>query len=107
MPYTNKEARRDYMRDYRKKKSVNPLEASDYGITGDNREDNVNRVDPAWEHVKEFIQRPSPRMPNLERLQRIAGSLGKNAHEVWFGNLTMQDIGQVIGTLPPVLAKPQ
>ena len=59
-----------------------------------------------WEHVKEFIQRPpNSKMPNLEKLQRIAGSLGKNADAVWFGDLTMQDIGAVIGTLPPAISK--
>jgi len=59
-----------------------------------------------WEHVKDFITRPSnSKMPNLEKLQRIAGSLGKYAGEVWLGDLTMQDIGEVIGTLPPAISK--
>jgi len=63
--------------------------------------------DPAWVHIKEFVQRQEPpgTMPYLERLQRIAGSLGKNAHEVRLGALTLEDIGKVIGVMPPVIGK--
>ncbi len=60
-----------------------------------------------WLVVAEKINAPCPGMPNLERLQRIAGSLGKHADDVWYGlgGLTMSDIGKVIGTLPPMIAK--
>ena len=52
-----------------------------------------------WADVKAYIERESPRMANLERLQRIAGCLGKRAGEVYFGisGLTLEDIGKVIG----------
>jgi len=58
-----------------------------------------------WLAVAEYINRPGPGMPNLERLQRIAGSLSKYADQVWFGlgGLTMEDISKVIGTLPPTI----
>jgi len=58
-----------------------------------------------WLVVAEKINTPCPDMPNLERLQRIAGSLGKHADLVWYGlgGLTMEDIGKVIGTLPPMV----
>ena len=59
-------------------------------------------VTPGWADVQAFILRDSPRMGNLERLQRIAGSLGKYADDVMYGisGLTMQDIGECIGTQP-------
>ena len=58
--------------------------------------------EPGWADVQAFILRDSPRMANLERLQRIAGSLGKYADDVQYGisGLTMLDIGEVIGTQP-------
>ena len=64
--------------------------------------------DLAWKKVMDFIKRPTEgRMSNLEALKRIAGSLGDNAGAVWFGlnGLTMEDIGSVIGTLPPLYGK--
>ena len=82
-------------------------------------------TDPQWAHIEEFISRPTLKgqMSNLERLQRIAGSLGKYASEVRFGyygsitlakdspaqmrcgGLTMEEIGKVIGILPPLQGK--
>lgn len=58
-----------------------------------------NPVD-GWPDVKAYISREAPGMANLERLQRIAGALGKRAGDVWFGvsGLTMEDIGSVLGT---------
>ena len=57
-----------------------------------------NPIDPSWQHVKGWLLAdPGVGMPRLERLQRIAGSLGKYADDVWFGGLTMGDIGRVIG----------
>ena len=71
-----------------------------------------NAVTPCndpWQHIKEVVQRKEPpeTMPYLERLQRVAGSLGKNAGEVRYGvhGLTFEDIGNVIGILPPVIGK--
>jgi len=34
---------------------------------------------------------------NLEKMQRICGSLGKYANEVWMGDLSVGEIGEVIG----------
>jgi hypothetical protein len=71
--------------------------------TGGMTQENPVTPSPAdgWTDVKAYISREAPNMPNLERLQRIAGSLGKNAGEVMFGvtGLTMEDIGSVIGTM--------
>lgn len=64
-------------------------------------EDQTDVLPPAWAHVKDYISTPCPGMPRLERLQRIAGALGKKAGEVWFGELTMEEIGEVIGTIKP------
>ncbi len=60
-----------------------------------------------WLTVAEKINTPCPGMPNLERLQRISGSLGKYTDDVWYGlgGLTMGDIGKVIGTLPAMTPK--
>ncbi len=60
-----------------------------------------------WLTVAEYINRPVTGMPNLERLQRISGSLGKYADQVWFGlgGLTMSDIGKVISTQPAMMPK--
>lgn len=67
-----------------------------------------NAMPLVGQHLIEFTKTSCPGMPRLERMQRIAGSLGKHADKVWFGchptlsGLTMQDIGDVIGTLPPL-----
>jgi hypothetical protein len=60
-----------------------------------------------WAIVARNIVKPCPGMSNLERLQRIAGSLGKYADQVYYGQhgLTMKDIGGVIGILPPLVTK--
>jgi hypothetical protein len=60
-----------------------------------------------WADVARDVTSPAPGMPNLERMQRIAGSLGKYTDDVWYGDkgLTMGDIGKVIGTLPPLIGK--
>ena len=52
-----------------------------------------------WADVIAYLNEPDHGMPNLERLKRIAGSLGKRAGEVYFGisGLTLEDIGAVIG----------
>ena len=42
---------------------------------------------------------------NLEKLQRICGSLGKYAEDVWLGELNLKTIGSVIGTKPGLHGK--
>lgn len=104
------EAKKQYQREYMKRKrsnkdDVRPTEnvrpkVLDLDVTPVA----ISQTDKAWEHVKEYIQEETPSMSRLERLQRIAGSLGKLAPHVWFGigdtgtGLTMADIGSVIGT---------
>ncbi len=106
MPYKDEEARkeagRERIRRYRalhSEQGVTDLSLSEgvtslSGVTGD--------LTGPWLAVAEHINTPCPGMPNLERLQRISGSLGKYADQVWYGlgGLTMSDIGKVIGTLP-------
>ena len=67
---------------------------------------------PGWnptQYLAWYIQQPVPKgkMPHLEALQRIAGSLGKHAGEVRFGvhGFTMEEIGGALGTLPPLIPK--
>jgi hypothetical protein len=60
-----------------------------------------NPQDQAWAHLRTFISTPSEGMSNLEKMQRIAGSLNKYADQVFFGasfELNMEQIGKVIGT---------
>uniref|UniRef100_A0A6H2A0K0 Uncharacterized protein n=1 Tax=viral metagenome TaxID=1070528 RepID=A0A6H2A0K0_9ZZZZ len=52
--------------------------------------------------LKAYISRPSPGMANLERLQRLSGSLGKYGSQVFMGNYTIEEIGKAIGVLPPL-----
>lgn len=73
--------------------------ASERGVTG-----------TAWGYIHGYLQREPlglNSMSNLERLQRIAGSLGKHAGEVRFGlsGPTFQEIGEVIGVQPAMLTK--
>ena len=58
-----------------------------------------------WRHFKDYIGKDSAR---LEGVKRIAGSLGKYQSEVFFGlgGLTVKDISEVIGELPPLYAHP-
>jgi len=89
-----REATRERVKRYRAKKDVtlNYVTPS-VVVTPD-----VTPLPSEWQVVKDFISRESnSKMPNLEKLQRIAGSLGKYADEVWFGELSMGDIGRVIG----------
>ena len=64
-------------------------------------------TDPHWQHLIDYINRPEPEgtMPYLERHQRIAGSLGKLADQVEWGGLSVQEIKEVIGELPPLYPK--
>ena len=70
--------------------------------------EDVTPLPPEWEAVRKFITFPGPGMPRLERMQRIAGSLGKYQSEVFFGlgGLTVKDISEVIGEQPPLYAHP-
>ena len=67
-------------------------------------------LDPQWAHILEYISRGTAKgqMPNLERIQRAAGSLGKLAGEVRCGlnGPTFEELGRTIGTLPPLSGKP-
>ena len=59
-----------------------------------------------WKQLRDYLKADPSR---LEKMQRIAGSLGKHAHAVWFGigpnasGLTMEDIGKVIGVKPALV----
>ena len=94
------EAKKEYQREYMRKRRSNSGSNKTEGLT----EENVRPVTPSpvdgWPDVKAYISREVPGMANLERLQRIAGALGKRAGDVWFGvsGLTMEDIGSVLGT---------
>ncbi len=72
------------------------------GVTLEGVTEGVTDLTGPWLVVAEHINTPCPGMPNLERLQRISGSLGRYSDDVWYGlgGLTMSDIGKVIGTLP-------
>ena len=109
MPYKDaeqaREANREKARRHREKiKGVTKIDSNP-------RESVTPAVTPnpndGWKDVEAFIKRDSPRMANLERLQRIAGSLGKRSGDVWFGvsGLTMEDIGSVIGTQEGLYAR--
>ena len=79
------------------------------GITDTSNTQNTGKtLPPEWQAVKTFLTTPAPGMPRLERMQRIAGSLGKYQSEVFFGlgGLTVKDISGVIGELPPLYAHP-
>ena len=66
-------------------------------------------IPPEWQAVKRYISRPG----NLDRMQRIAGSLGVTSNKVYLadqvyfgiGGLTITDIGKVIGTQEARLPK--
>ena len=81
---------KEKMRERKRQGRVKPVS----NLTGQD----VKPIDPEWQHVKDWLLAdPGVGMNRLERLQRIAGSLGKLADDVWFGGLTMGDIGRVIG----------
>lgn len=110
--------RKEYMRQYmaNKRKGVNTNVNKDVNKTPENVNKclqdvnkDVNKLPKEWQHIVSYISRDVPetepnKMPYLERLQRIAGSLGHNAGDVWFSGLTMQDVGETIDTLPPKYA---
>ena len=115
MPYKDAEEQKRVKREYAAKRRGSTNSDVDPAQIVDPTSRKVDPgVDPfidkggaAWQHVRDFISEPCPGMTRLERMQRIAGSLGKNAKHVWFGDLTVADIGAVIGTLPPVIQRGQ
>ena len=96
MPFSKKK-----MRDYMRGKRTGITDT--IGITGITKEGTMKE----WQHLKEFIERTAPEgtMSYLERHQRIAGSLGKLADQVEWGGLSVQEIKEVIGELPPLYPK--
>ncbi|KKL95917.1 hypothetical protein LCGC14_1849730, partial [marine sediment metagenome] len=60
-----------------------------------------------WKVLHGYVKREGVGMPNLERIQRIAGSLGKHAGEVRFGPYgpTLEEVGKLIGTQPAMLTE--
>ena len=59
----------------------------------------------AWDNVVGRIGRECPDMPNLERYQRIAGSLGELGKGVFQGELTAWEIGEVLGKQGPLVTR--
>ncbi len=107
MPYKDKEAKAKALKAWRAKSEV-PIEVPPQNEVPTpivRSLDEVPVKSQAWQHVRDFISTPCPGMDRLERLQRIAGSLGKNAKHVWFGDLTVADIGAVIGTREPIIQR--
>lgn len=105
MPYKDleqaREANREKARRHRERKKVTPDSNPLENVTPTTTKIVTPNPSDGWKDVEAFISRESPGMDNLERLQRIAGALGKYAGDVWFGvsGLTMEDIGSVIGTM--------
>ena len=101
-PEKRKEAARERQQKHRKGVTMG---VTSEGVTGQGVTEDIPK---AWANVRDFIRaESSSSMPNLEKLQRIAGSLGKNAHEVRFGlyGPTLEDIGNTIGVLPPLVSR--
>ncbi len=117
MAYKDKEAQREASRErIRRYRALHKGVTSEQGVTDPSVSEGVTlgqgvtsgvtgSLTGPWLTVAEKINTPCPGMPNLERLQRISGSLSKYADQVWFGlgGLTMSDIGKVIGTLPQMI----
>ncbi len=113
MPYKDEEARKEAGRErIRRYRALHQGVTLEQGVTEPVVSEGVTSLSGVtgtltgpWLTVAEHINTPCPGMPNLERLQRIAGSLGKYADQGWYGlgGLTMEDIGRVIGTLPPMI----
>ena len=103
-----------YQKEYMRKKRGLTSGLTETGLTSEagltaleqiKREDTMK--DKEWQHLIDYINRPSPKgtMSYLERHQRIAGSLGKLADQVEWGGLSVQEIKEVIGELPPLYPK--
>ena len=125
MPFKSEEARKEASRKSMEKRrgingtkvnpgpAVNPVALGDNVNPADALIPSVNPRSPIiredWRAVHAYLQRPQVgRMSQLERIQRIAGSLGKHAESVRFGVTTgpnFQEIGELIGTQPAFLTK--
>ena len=92
--YKDKEKQREY-----NKKRMAKVRGNTEGNTGSPTPE--SEQPDAWKKLSEFIKRGN----NLEKLQRIGGSLGKYSNEVWMGGLNLLEIGSVIGTKPGLYAK--
>jgi len=94
----SKAKKKAYMKEYMaKKRGVSPPDS----VSPESQNPVSPLLDsPAWRTVANYITRESPRMNNLERLQRLSGMPAPFNGMVWFGNqgLTLADIGAVIGT---------
>uniref|UniRef100_A0A6M3JR54 Uncharacterized protein n=1 Tax=viral metagenome TaxID=1070528 RepID=A0A6M3JR54_9ZZZZ len=107
MPYTDKakerEANKERARRYREAhKPTGPTVTPVTPVTPDNSRSNLDSMVIPSDALKAYISRPSPGMANLERLQRLSGSLGKYGSQVFMGNYTIEEIGKAIGVLPPL-----
>ena len=102
MPYTEKS--KEY---WKERKQAQRMSKKDVQETVLSKNTMSKKLPPAWQHFIDYLRRPCPGMPALEREQRIAGSLGEHAEQVYFGlsGLTIKDVGNVIGTLPPFYPK--
>ena len=121
MPYKDETKRKEADRERQRKHREGVTDGCDkgVGVTEASLSEGVTEVEgmshpdvtplpPGWQHVMDFIKRESnTSMSNLEKLQRTAGSLGKNAGEVRFGlsGPTFEEIGKVIGALAPLHGK--
>jgi len=77
-----------------------PEQTPDVVFRQDGKKIYTGTLRPEWAHIREFISRPGLSyngMTNLERLQSIFKSLGRFSDDVYFGGLTIGDIGKVIG----------
>lgn len=100
MPYkSNEEAReaaKERMRKMREKKREGVTKGVTLaGVTGQG----VTGLPPAWQVVVDYLRRDPG---NLAKFQAISGSLGKYSEGVYFGGLSVQEIGDVVGSGPPV-----
>jgi hypothetical protein len=102
MPYKDETKAREAKRKWAEKSRthVEPSKVEPEIVEPDVRPE----IHPNYRPLYNYIKRPnSGKMPNLERLQRIYGSLKARglADEVWMGNLTIGEIGETVGELPP------
>ena len=108
-----REASAERVRRYRAKRALQKGVTLEQGVTSLSEAEGVTAplsvttgvtLPPEWQNVVNFLHKDPG---NLEKLQRIAGSLGRNAEEVRFGvsGPTMDEIGRTISILPPRIGK--
>ncbi|MDP2727066.1 MAG: hypothetical protein Q8P59_05945 [Dehalococcoidia bacterium] len=101
MPYKSSEeargAAKERMRKMREKKHEGVTKGVTLeGVTGQG----VTGLPLAWQAVVDYLKGAPG---NLAKLQAISGSLGKYSGQVYFGGLSMQEVGEGgIGNGPPV-----